>query len=99
MESKVTLEYVSDNKVAIIKISNEKKLNAVSFEMFVELEKKVEEATMPGKDTRAIILTSNGKHFTAGLDLNSAMQIGTNKGDSADPPRIGVFMESFLGPL
>eukprot|EP00350_Pseudokeronopsis_sp_OXSARD2_P004428 CAMPEP_0170546902 /NCGR_PEP_ID=MMETSP0211-20121228/5272_1 /TAXON_ID=311385 /ORGANISM="Pseudokeronopsis sp., Strain OXSARD2" /LENGTH=54 /DNA_ID=CAMNT_0010851615 /DNA_START=42 /DNA_END=206 /DNA_ORIENTATION=+ len=54
---------------------------------------------MPGKDTRAIILTSKGKHFSAGLDLNSAMQIGTNRGDSADPPRVGAFLETFLGPL
>jgi enoyl-CoA hydratase/carnithine racemase len=76
MESKsILVEYI--DKVAIVKLNVPKKMNAMTFEMFIELEKIFESFQKGDKDIRAIILTGEGKHFTAGLDLTSAMTIGT----------------------
>ena len=52
-------------------------MNAISFEMFAELEKVFETLLADtSKEVRVIVLSAVGPHFTAGLDLKSAMQIG-----------------------
>jgi enoyl-CoA hydratase/carnithine racemase len=53
-------------------------MNALSFELFGEFEKTFETLLNdPAKDVRAVVLTSSSQHFTAGLDLTSAAQIGS----------------------
>lgn len=44
-------------------------------------------------DCRVIVLTGAGKHFTAGLDLNSAMEMGRELGAIDDVGRRGHFIE------
>lgn len=56
--------------------------------MFIMLEKVFEEINNSEKDIRAVVLTSEGKHFTAGLDLKSAMEIGAS--GSADDEGVDV---------
>ena len=53
-------------------------MNAISFEMFAEFEKAIETLLAdPSKEVRALILTGEGQHFSSGLDLQSAMKIGS----------------------
>ncbi len=74
MENKqnITVE-VGDDKVAIVRFNRVKKMNAISFEMFGEIQSVLEGLfAHNAKEVRAIVLTHNGPHFTAGLDLVSA---------------------------
>jgi len=49
---------------------------------------------------RAVVLTGIGKHFTAGLDLSSAMEIGQLKEDGqADPARAAYKFFDVVAPL
>lgn len=42
---------------------------------------------------RAIVLSANGKHFTAGLDLMDAMKFGQELADFDDVARKANFLE------
>lgn len=71
------VEFKPDDHVGIISINRPSKMNALTFEMFLEMEKVFDDlCNDPTKDLRAIVLTSTSQHFTAGLDLQSAMKIG-----------------------
>jgi enoyl-CoA hydratase/carnithine racemase len=73
----IVVEYRPEDKIAVISLNRPKKFNALSFAMFGEFEKAFTTLLNdPAKDVRAIVLTSTSKNFTAGLDLNSAMEIG-----------------------
>ncbi len=53
-------------------------MNALTFEMFADLERVFESVVNSREhEVRAIVLTSTSQHFTAGLDLKSAMEIGS----------------------
>ena len=75
METENFVSTLREDGVLIIKINRPKKLNAITFEMFTELKEHIEKVFSSGRDIRVIVLTHVGKHFTSGLDLNSAMQI------------------------
>lgn len=47
-------------------------------------------------DCRAIVLSGAGKHFTAGIDLTSMMQLGQELGEIEDVARKGYSMESLI---
>ena len=73
----ILVEYRPEDKIAVISLNRPKKFNALSFAMFGEFESAFNNLLNdPSKDVRAIVLTSTSKNFTAGLDLNSAMEIG-----------------------
>ncbi len=57
-------------------MNRDKKMNAFTFEMFDRLEEVFNEIQSEGKDVRAVVLAANGKHFSAGLDLNAAAEMG-----------------------
>jgi enoyl-CoA hydratase/carnithine racemase len=70
----VKVEYIANDHIGVISLNIPSKMNAMTFEIFAEFEKAFEGLLSdPEKDVRAIVLTSTSKHFTAGLDLNSAM--------------------------
>jgi enoyl-CoA hydratase len=76
-EPGIKVDYHASDKIAVISFNRPKKMNALSFEMFAEFEKVFNDLLNDTtKEVRAIVLTSTSKHFTAGLDLTSAMQIG-----------------------
>ena len=73
----IKVEYHANDKIGVIYLDRPSKMNAFTFEIFAEFEKAVEQLLNDKeKDVRAVVLTSTSKHFTAGLDLTSAMQIG-----------------------
>ena len=84
-EKAIIVDFNEKDKVAVISLNRPAKMNALSFEMFADLEKVFEQVTGDlEKDVRAIVLTSTSKHFTAGLDLNSAMEIGQLNSQTSD---------------
>lgn len=73
----IKVDYRADDKIGILTINRPSKMNALSFEMFGDFERAIEQLLSdPTKEVRALILTGEGQHFTAGLDLQSAMKIG-----------------------
>ena len=93
-EQIVIVDYRPTDKIAVISLNRPSKMNALTFEMFGLIEKSFETLLAdPEKDVRAIVLTSTSQHFTAGLDLNSAMQIGSiPAGETVDTSRIALGM-------
>ena len=70
------LKYVDEGKVAVLAFNRPKKFNALTWEHFSQLKIFIEYLGRVGSDVKAIVLTGIGAHFSAGLDLTSAMTIG-----------------------
>ena len=71
----VKVQYLNDNKVAVVSMNRPKKFNAITFQMFDKIKEVFEYLGRPGSEVRAIVFTGEGKHFTAGLDLTSAAEM------------------------
>lgn len=71
-----------DGPVAILTLNRAKQLNALSVALRVEIVKTVR-ALSKGEDVRAIVLTGNGRAFSAGVDLKEAGQKGFSLGVGA----------------
>ena len=52
-----------------------------------------------GSEVRCIILTGTGKHFTAGLDLTSAMDLQNIKAENSDAARNAFAFFNVVKPL
>mmetsp|Transcript_17370 Transcript_17370/g.21920 ORF Transcript_17370/g.21920 Transcript_17370/m.21920 type:complete len:170 (+) Transcript_17370:22-531(+) len=85
----IKVEYHSEGQVAVVSLNRATKFNAITFEMFDNLRKVFEYLGRNGSDVRAIVFTGQGKHFSAGLDLKSAMQMQQlrTEGQDRDPAR------------
>jgi delta(3,5)-delta(2,4)-dienoyl-CoA isomerase len=92
MGDKNIIYEIRGDRVAIITINRPKKMNAFTADMFLELEKAYDDILNSDKDVRAIVLTSTGTHFTAGLDLNEAMKINTTKSQFEDIARYSLHL-------
>ena len=53
----------------------------------------------PGSDVRAIVFTGEGKHFTAGLDLTSAVSMQGMNDSEKDPARTAIDFFQVVSPL
>ena len=64
-----------NGEIITLSLNNPKKMNAVSFAFLEEIEHFVLNVVNPFSTSKArvMILKAEGKHFTAGLDLNSAL--------------------------
>ena len=67
------IEVTTIDKVAIVAINKPKKFNSLSWANFNQIKKTFDDLNK--QDIRCIVFTGNGKHFSAGLDLNSAMEM------------------------
>ncbi len=68
-----------DGPVAILTLNRAKQLNALSVALRVEIVKTVR-GLSASNDVRAIVLTGNGRAFSAGVDLKEAGQKGFSLG-------------------
>lgn len=68
-----------EGPVAILTLNRAKQLNALSVALRVEIVKTVR-ALSASNDVRAIVLTGNGRAFSAGVDLKEAGQKGFSLG-------------------
>ena len=55
--------------VATVTFNRPKSLNSFSYEVFGEIKAVFEYLDQPEEDVRVIVLKSNGKAFSSGLDL------------------------------
>jgi enoyl-CoA hydratase/carnithine racemase len=95
----VKTELLNDGQIAIVSINKPKKFNSLTWDNFIELQKEVEKLGVPGSTVRCIILKGEGKHFTSGLDLQSAMKLQDIKQVNADPARAAFHMHGMVKPL
>jgi len=64
-----TIEILRDGPLAQVRLCRPDSLNSMTREFWSELPQAVRELDAEGK-TRVIVLSSTGKHFSAGMDLN-----------------------------
>ena len=79
-----TIHYTHDNGLATIALNRPEKMNALNQTMIAELTKALREA---GRDTavRCLLLTGNGRGFSAGHDLSEAVLLaGVAEGSFGD---------------
>lgn len=60
------------NGIATVTLSRAKKQNALSFEMFVELNKAIKNIKRD-RSIRAVVIKGDGEHFCADLDISAVM--------------------------
>ena len=70
----VKIEYLEEGTIALVKLNRPKKYNAINFEMFDHIKEVFEYVGRNGSGVRAVVLAGEGKHFSAGIDLVSAME-------------------------
>ncbi len=82
-----TLDLTVENHIAHVQLNRPGKLNTLVMEFwqdmvdaFAEIEKNAE--------ARVVVISSSGKHFTAGLDLNAFGSIAADMASAEDPARI-----------
>lgn len=75
-----------------VELNRPKKLNAINKEMWLEIRDCFESLAI-NKDCRVIVLSAAGKHFCAGIDLASMMNLGQEMSDSDDVARKGIVLE------
>ncbi|WP_157667553.1 enoyl-CoA hydratase-related protein [Comamonas serinivorans] len=83
-----TITYEQDGGVAVITLNRPEKMNALSRELMEDLQNGLRHA-LDGGQTRAILLTANGRGFCAGADLSAA------RGEGAD---IDAGMRDYFNP-
>ena len=95
------IEYQNEGKIAILSFNRPHKMNALTFEQFGELNTWMNYLGREGSQVRVIVLKGEGKHFMAGIDLNSAMelQILRQKGQDTDPARGASTLFQIVDPL
>jgi len=78
-----TLDVSFEGAIAHVALNRPNKLNAMNGTMFTEIGKAFRWLS-DKEGVRAVVLSANGKHFTAGLDLKeSGSVLGQNDGDPA----------------
>jgi enoyl-CoA hydratase len=71
-----------DGPVAVLTLNRAKQLNALSVQLRVDIVRTIREMSA-SNDVRAIVLTGNGRAFSAGVDLKEAGQMGFSLGVGA----------------
>lgn len=66
------IELVIDQHIAIVRFNRPEKMNALDMPTFAALH-EVQESIAANPDIRAVVLTSAGEHFCAGLDVQGVM--------------------------
>eukprot|EP00347_Sterkiella_histriomuscorum_P006371 403353016 len=95
---------INDDKVAVVKFNRVKKMNAITFEMFWEISKCLDYIVnqQTEKEVRVIVLSHHGKHFTAGLDIESAATIqqkNEEQKEDMDCARVAISTQSHVRKL
>src|SRR5690349_15302370 len=80
-----TLEYSCEQAVALVRLNRPEKLNAINREMVGELGDVVRRIH-DDEDVRAVVVTGNGRAFSAGADISRLVEL-------AGPPDFLNFIE------
>jgi enoyl-CoA hydratase/carnithine racemase len=72
-------DLIYDGAIAHLRLNNPDKRNAMTIAFWNELPEAIAEIDQSGK-TRAIVISAEGPHFTAGIDLNAFATLAANLG-------------------
>lgn len=79
------IKFSKQDTIGIVSVNRPKKMNAVNFEALAEIEQCILNEVNPySSNLRVLILTAEGKHFTSGIDMQSAAQISSVGQDMED---------------
>ncbi|XP_068159606.1 delta(3,5)-Delta(2,4)-dienoyl-CoA isomerase, mitochondrial [Drosophila tropicalis] len=78
-----------------VELNRPSKLNAFNRQMWIEIKDCFEHLAI-NPDCRSIVISGSGKHFTAGIDLTSMMNLGQELADVDDYARKGVIVERLI---
>ena len=81
-----SLEVTIDNHIAHVKLNRPEALNSMNVDFWKELPKVIQEIDSAA-EARVIVLSSTGKHFTAGMDL-AVFTSGNSIPMQGDPSRM-----------
>ena len=73
--AKLVTMAVRDSGVAVVKLNRPKALNALSLELWLEIERTALELRK-NSDVRAVVLAGEGRAFCSGLDIRGVFQNG-----------------------
>ena len=93
---------MNDREVAVVAFNRPKKFNSMATNNFYEMRETMEYLGSLDSKVRAIVLTGNGKHFCAGLDLKAAAQLShmqTSDDPDQDPARASFKFATFVKSL
>ena len=91
------LKVSTDDKIAVITLSDPATMNAAGVEMAAELLDALKQATAAGSDVRAIVLTGEGRGFCSGANLQQGP--GGRIVDADGRPDAGAALETVYNPL
>eukprot|EP01064_Diplonema_japonicum_P034568 TRINITY_DN7200_c0_g3_i1.p1 TRINITY_DN7200_c0_g3~~TRINITY_DN7200_c0_g3_i1.p1 ORF type:complete len:316 (+),score=62.51 TRINITY_DN7200_c0_g3_i1:65-1012(+) len=74
IKRRVTLTYTDEGRIAEVKLTRGEKLNVMDNKFFEELKEVFDEVAL-NENARVAVLSGEGKHFTAGLDLKAAAEL------------------------
>ena len=97
-----TLTIEIDQHIAHIQLNRPEKLNAMNLDFWEEFPRSIKQLDQRG-DIRAIVLSSTGKHFSAGMDLAVFANSDLLGNDTAHPAQraerfrhaVGYFQDAF----
>lgn len=90
------ITFNKEGPVAVITLNQPEKLNVLNRAMFGEVVEALAEVQQD-KAVRALLLTANGKLFSAGAQLNNALD--TDESGSSRGTQIAQLMEDVLNPV
>ncbi|GLQ05503.1 crotonase/enoyl-CoA hydratase family protein [Sneathiella chinensis] len=82
-----TLDFTVENHIAHIRLNRPAKLNTLIMEFWqemVDVFAQIEQTP----EARVVVISSTGKHFTAGLDLSAFGSLAAEMSTASDPARI-----------
>ncbi|MBL4906979.1 MAG: enoyl-CoA hydratase/isomerase family protein, partial [Sneathiella sp.] len=82
-----TLDLIIENHIAHLKLNRPAKLNTLVMAFWQEMVDAFSEIEQTA-DARVVVISSTGKHFTAGLDLNAFGSLAGEIQSATDPARI-----------
>ncbi len=78
-----TLKWETDGRVVTITLDRPEKLNAMSWDMFIEIGRAFE-AAGADPETRCVVVTGSGRAFSSGADLTDPANLVTSAFDARD---------------
>lgn len=78
-----------------VKLNRPEKYNAINKQMWVDIKNCFESLSLD-PDCRAVVISGEGKHFTAGIDLNDMMKLAQELSEIEEVSRKGCALEKLI---
>ncbi|XP_055845505.1 delta(3,5)-Delta(2,4)-dienoyl-CoA isomerase, mitochondrial [Episyrphus balteatus] len=78
-----------------VQLNRPDKYNAINKQMWVDIKDCFESLSM-NPDCRVVVISAEGKHFTAGIDLNDMMQLAQELAEIEEVSRKGCALEKLI---